>query len=503
LFDTHRNLQSTHTYTAKQNQRELFITLGKWGGIFLFLICAAITPHAQTLNVRITINSLAPPRAQVEGFRADATTTWTFRDSYAGISGLDGRLENLSFTDSNDVRVSARRLAPGHYVTERAATKFSYQIKLDPPRVVSEAAHVSWLANEHGVLMLGDLLPLPLTDARVKFNLPAKWSLASAETTTAHHEFNIANAEDALFFVGQNLRERRRRANSLEFAFVTTGQWAFDDEDASEAVEEILVEHSKITGIRPRGRALIVLTPFPTNTGANMWSAETRGRTVFFLSGRLPSATAALAQLNVPLTHELFHLWVPNALAFDGEYDWFYEGFTLYQSMRVGMRLGYLSFHDYLNALGRAFDGYNAARGREEISLLEASRRRWTGATPLVYNKGMLVAFLYDLTLRTQTSGKRSLDDAYRELFRRYGATDKRRNANDAITEILSSAPGMQNLIRQHVHGASQLDAATLLTPFGLQTEPGGVRTRISVAPSLNRAQRDLLRGLGYNEGRR
>ncbi len=78
------------------------------------------------------------------------------------------------------------------------------------------------------------------------------------------------------------------------------------------------------------------------------------------LSGQSPSKVAALAGLGVPLTHELFHLWVPNGLKLNGDYDWFYEGFTLYQSMRAGMRLQSLGFQDYLNALSRAFDAYKS-----------------------------------------------------------------------------------------------------------------------------------------------
>jgi predicted metalloprotease with PDZ domain len=76
------------------------------------------------------------------------------------------------------------------------------------------------------------------------------------------------------------------------------------------------------------------------------------------LSGRAPSKVAALSRLSVPLTHELFHLWVPNALALEGDYDWFYEGFTMYQAMRAAGRLNLLTFEDFLNSIGRVFDAY-------------------------------------------------------------------------------------------------------------------------------------------------
>jgi predicted metalloprotease with PDZ domain len=135
--------------------------------------------------------------------------------------------------------------------------------------------------------------------------------------------------------------------------------------------------------------------------------------------GKLTSKTAALSQLSVPLTHELFHLWVPNALALTGDYDWFYEGFTVYQAARTAVRLGLLTFPEFLNAIGRAYDAYAVAADHDRWSLVEASKRRWTAGAPSVYSKSMVVAFLYDLTLRSQSHGKHSLDDGYRKMFQK------------------------------------------------------------------------------------
>ncbi|MGH9903605.1 MAG: hypothetical protein ACRD68_17500, partial [Pyrinomonadaceae bacterium] len=253
-----------------------------------------------------------------------------------------------------------RKLAPGVYEAERAATGFSYVVKLEPPAVPSEAAHVSWLSSDHGVLMLGDILPLSSGAVRLQMVLPPGWSSYSAESRITANEYGVPDAGDALLIIGHELRERRGRADSIEFTFVAQGRWAFSDADVATAIKSILEEHEEAVGNTPTVRPTIILAPFPVPVSHSMWSAETRGRTVFFLSGHSPSKTAGLAQLSVPLTHELFHLWVPNSLALDGEYDWFYEGFTLYHALRAGVRLGHLSFQDYLYAMGRAFDGYKA-----------------------------------------------------------------------------------------------------------------------------------------------
>jgi predicted metalloprotease with PDZ domain len=286
----------------------------------------------------------------------------------------------------------------------------------------------------------------------------------------------------------------------MEFAYVTAGEWAFSDEEAADLASSLLKEHAETFGGAAQNRVMLILAPFPRSANADRWSAETRGGTVTLLTGKSPSKTAALSQLSFPLAHELFHLWIPNGLVLDGNYDWFYEGFTLYQALRATVRLNLLTFQDYLNAMGRAFDAYKSAQGSEEFSLLAASERRWTLSPALVYNKGMLAAFLYDLSLRQKTKGKRSLDDVYRELFRLSNASQARRDGNVAALAALNNAGEMRDVTARYIESTSAIDLPAAIAPFGLRVETGGVRTRISVADSLSGAQRDLLRKFGYNE---
>lgn len=475
-------------------------TLRRLPRALLLLLGAALTVSAQPADVKIEVVSLSPARVRVEGRREGGATAWSFRKAYASVMGLEKRIEGLSLADGQGAEVSSRQLAPGEFEAARPATRFSYVLKLDPPDFVTDAPHVSWLAADHGLLMLGDLLPLSTAQARVSVTPPAGWGVSAPEERDAAGRFVVADAESAVFALGRGLRERRGRAGGMEFLFASAGEWAFADGEAAEAVGELLKEHEKVLGGPPRRRVSVVLLPFPRTAGANVWAAETRGATVTLVSGRLPSKLAALAQLNGALTHESLHLWVPNALALEGTYDWFYEGFTNYQALRVAMRREQLRFADYLNALGRAFDNYKAARGTRELSLTEASQRRWSGAPALVYHKGMLVAFLYDLTLMQRTGGKGSLDDVYRELFRRFGGERGREDGNAAVAGVLGRMPGMGDFTGRFVQGAAEINLAEAIRPFGLVIQPGGARTHVGVSAALDRPQRELLRRLGYNE---
>ena len=474
----------------------------------LLLVVSAGAAQGESLKAEITVLSSSPPaRVRIVGERSLPTRVWSFRNVYAGAMSLGERIEKLTLADASGAEVPVRRLAPGEYEAASAATRFVYEMNLDAPVFEGDAAHVSWLMNERGFLMTGDLLPLSLSEkdgmkasATLRFVLPVNWTIAASAQARSDGAFEVGDVEAAVFFAGQNLREKRQRIGAMEFAYVTAGDWAFLDEEAAEMAAIILKEHAGTFGGTPQSRVLFVLAPFPRPASADHWSAETRGGTVTLLAGKSPSRTAALAQLSFPLAHELFHLWIPNGLALDGNYDWFYEGFTLYQALRAAVRLNLLTFQDYLNALGRAFDAYQTAQGRDELSLLAASERRWTVSPTLVYNKGMLAAFLYDLSLRQKTKGKRSLDDVYREMYRLHHASQSRMDGSRAALAALNNAGEMQELTRLYIESASAIELPAAIAPFGLRVESVGARTRIAVLEQLSGAQRDLLRKFGYNE---
>lgn len=477
-----------------------------------------VTP---TTDARITIVSVAPPRVEIEGSRGSATRAWSFRNAYAGIMNLGERIENLTLADEEGRDVPVRRLASGEYEAEREASRFKYQLKLDPPASNSDGAHVSWLNENRGALMLGDLLPLPLARARVSFKLPDGWKMVASEksnslnrdTTKTDPRANLeladggshddavafADAESAIVFASRDVRVRDVRAGGMEVRVAVAGEWAFTDQEIGDMIASIVREHAKTFSGKACDLALVVIAPPPRAASFAEWSAETRGATVFCLAGRAPSRASALARLTTPLTHELFHLWIPNALALTGEYAWFYEGFTNYQALRTSQRLGFLNFDDYLAALARAYDSYEPLREGDTLSLIESSARRWTGANALIYHKGMLTAAIYDLNLRSATHGKRSLDDVYRELWRRSrlggGASDGNALALDALRHIANGA----EFASRFVAVAQKTDLDRELNPFGLRVEAVGARYQIVVVNPLSSSQRDLLRQVGYN----
>jgi hypothetical protein len=460
-------------------------------------------------------------RVIVDGSCAPASE-WSFRDSYAGVMNLGSRIEGLRLFDAAGAEVPNRKIAPGQFKATGPATRFHYEAQLSTPARAADASRVSWLTSERGLLMLRDLLPRRSSGAGanpdateaavVRLMLPPGWAAYSNDDQNGEGEFESSDADLTVFALGRNLRATTSAVSGMKLNLVLAGEWAFADSEAIELASKILKAHREVFGSAPSRQATLILFPFPQAGVADQWSAETRGSSVTLLAGRLPSKVAALAQLSVPLAHEFLHFWVPNGLTLAGDYDWFYEGFTVYQAARISVSLDLLTFQEFLNAISRAYDGYSFGLDHDRWSLVEASKRRWTAGESSIYSKSMVVAFLYDLSLRSVSRNKHSLDDVYRNLFHEYHNDGGRArggagfpqgqgsDGNEAVLHALGLYPGMQNFGPSFISRAVAINLTELLAPFGLRVETFGLRTRINVNESLTRQQRDLLHDLGYND---
>ena len=194
---------------------------------------------------------------------------------------------------------------------------------------------------------------------------------------------------------------------------------------------------------------------------------------------------------------------MPNGLSLSGNYDWFYEGFTIYHALRTGVELNQIRFEDYLNTLGRAFEMAQVLTESQQISLIEAADRRWSGTSNLVYAKGLIVAFLCDVALLRESKGKRNLKDVFRQVFQNHGRKNEIQDGNSAITGILKSFPELDSIVQNYIEGKSKIDWQNELTAIGLEQEKDGFKTLLKVTEKPNSRQKDLLDKLGYNQWRK
>lgn len=209
-------------------------------------------------------------------------------------------------------------------------------------------------------------------------------------------------------------------------------------------------------------------------------------------------------------SHEYFHSWnvkrirpaafVPYELAEEAHTRllWLFEGFTSYYDDLMLLRAGLITEAQYLELLAKTFTSVLGASGRHKQSVAESSFDAWIkyyrqdenspNAIVSYYQKGSLVALLLDLTIRSQTAGKKSLDDVMRALWAQHqeAGADYAGLGEDDFVEVVFDATGLDlgQFVAELTEGTEDPDYAGLLADFGvsLSTAPESlVRTRLGV----------------------
>ncbi len=470
-------------------------------GCVIGLVFGSAGVQAQGLQARISTTSLAPAQIHIELELTNAASRFSFLNSYGDALGLAERISDIEASDSKGSPIAVAKLAPGEFQASHPVKKLSYNMNLTGPPRPALMARVSWLNREHGLLMLGDLLPQPSKETAnpsgvsVSVQTPDNWSVSSNAKRVSNNEFRTDDHANTVLLLTRSLREMSRQAGATTLSVAMSHKWPFSENEVIKTVQRIVEEYSEVTGFVLQSNVVVMLIPAPGDAGPEFWSAETRGNTVVILLGKKASRKKVEAMLGLVLSHELFHLWVPNSLQLTGHYDWFFEGFTLYQSLRTGLQLRMISFETYLETIARAYQSYQATAPIQGLSLIEASERRWTSAPRFVYEAGMLVAFAYDLMLNRATNCESRFDELYRKLFSKKSTGHD--DANQTIIGLLNEREGMET-ITQYVQGSRKIDLEDIVSRYGLQFEKDGSRIKLSITKNGEERQRQLLRCIGY-----
>lgn len=456
----------------------------------LFFGCASASAGVRS---RVTISVLSHGEVTVRADLYTPSRSWSFRNAYAGVLGIAERIHEFRATTSDGKDAGAKRISTGEFRSDLDAQRIVYKVKVSEP-TAADVSHTSWIVGDSGVLMLADLLSHDFTNISAEFVLPDGWHIATSNTRV-DGQFEVVAPEKSVFLIGRSLRKSAATSvEEMDVQTILSGTWPFKDNDAQKAAARVIKKYLELTGFRLPGKSVILIAPLPVKVGSTNWKAETRGSTIVLLMNPAAPIKNWIGQLGVIFTHEALHLWVPNGLRLEGDYDWFFEGFTLYTALRTALELKIINFREFLDTLARVYDSYLSYA--DDLSLIEASERRWTTPGSLVYDKGMLVAFLYDLMLRKESGGKATLADRYRHLFNP-GLADGA-GGNEAIIRLLGVSPGTIDFTKSYIENSRELKLEHLVPVYGLQVESKGQKSQLKVSNKLDENQKQLLRSLGY-----
>ena len=474
---------------------------------FALIIQIFTNADAQDVDVRIKINADKVASADIRVTfasniqRKNPRDLW-FLDEYAGITGITERISIGYIYDRQGYLISRKRFTAGERVSGVNIGGLGYTVDLAPLAKPSAAAHVSWVKSDGGMLMLDDLLPQSVGKmARIWIEVPVGWKILTTEPEIEPNVFLVSDIEKAVFYLGSNIREQPSKTGHSGPKLSISGEWLFADSEAAAMVQSIFAEYEILFGKLPNTDLRIWISKFPIAAGIGNWEAAARGRSLTIISSDMPFKAQSLQRLHEQLRHELFHLWVPNAVNLTGNYDWFYEGFALYQSLKLGVAVGRIRFDDFLDTLSRAYNiDISQAQRR---SLIDASKNRWTGANTQVYARGMLIAFLCDLALLQKSNGKRSATDIPRSIYQKHRQPNPAHDGNAAVLSIMRGYSELVPIIDRYITGAENIEWIELLKAAGLEgeTRDRGVELKLIAKPSGR--QKDLLDKLGYNSWRK
>jgi predicted metalloprotease with PDZ domain len=210
------------------------------------------------------------------------------------------------------------------------------------------------------------------------------------------------------------------------------------------------------------------------------------------------SLASALERL---MAHELFHTWNGKCISPTDLYRpdlnhpikspniWFVEGITRYYEILVRNRTGDRNPRSLYASLA-----FLLRQGNVEKALEEASMDAWETLSPVLYNKGALVALALDLKIREMTDNRRSLDDVLRLMYQELGRHSKQYTAG-MLRSYVSRVTGsdLSDFFDRYVSGSERLDADQMLDWAGLHTVFGTKNSNQDIGIFFNKITNQVV----------
>ena len=218
-------------------------------------------------------------------------------------------------------------------------------------------------------------------------------------------------------------------------------------------------------------------------------------------------------------SHEYFHTWnvkrIKPAAFMPYDFDrenyttllWAFEGFTSYYDDLLLVRAGLLSRSVYFDTLGRNITSLLRVAGRRKQTVAESSFDAWIkyyrsdenspNAGVSYYLKGSLIALSLDLFIRTQTGGRKSLDNVMRALWKRYGMKNIG-VPEDGIERVAEEVTGLKlgRFFDQAVRATADLPLQKLLQSVGVDMQQRPPRSGVDRRDQMSRRERQASRGV-------
>jgi predicted metalloprotease with PDZ domain len=408
-------------------------------------------PPARSVRIEVSLDSARPQ----ETFRIPA---WC--PGYYNILEYQDKIFDVRAVAADGSTLTIERPDPRGWRVRNPSggpVRFSYRVLGDEPGLgffhVNVQPHTAFVNGPGAFVFLEGRLE---ERSILKLNLPKGWDVATAMDRLEGPDHRFASSgydEFADHPIQVGIFERRPfEIDGVPYEAVYVSSDATYEpnlEALTERLRRVSRPAVKMFGGVPFPRYLYLVH---LAVGGFMGGLEHRASNVIAMPNTRDLDIDSLA------AHEFFHVWNvkhirPRVL---GPFDytqpvrtanlWFSEGVTDYYANRHTYQSGLWSQPQLLRMFASEVATLQASQNRLRLTLEQTSWRAWEnggfGVGDLsYYNKGLLAGLLFDAAIRSETQGRRSLDDVLRILFERH-RLPRPGFAEDGLLPVLDEVAG-------------------------------------------------------------
>jgi predicted metalloprotease with PDZ domain len=267
-------------------------------------------------------------------------------------------------------------------------------------------------------------------------------------------------------------------ATGVKYEVAMCGGGNYDKERLIKDIPTIVEQETAIYGENPNKRYVFIVH----NTLKGGGGLEHLSSTVLGAARDNYASENGYRSFLSLVAHEHFHLWNvkrlrPIALGpFDYDNEnyttdlWIAEGFTAYYQDIIIHRTNLYPPDNYLGVLAADINYVANQSGGKIQTLAEASYDAWikyyrpnensVNTNISYYNKGAIMALMFDLEIINDTHGKYSLDDVMKYMYNTYYKIQKRGYTDEEFKQGLEKFSGknLDEFYKKYIYGLADID---------------------------------------------
>jgi len=430
-------------------------------------------PGAHFVSVSATFRS---PGARPQNYTIGAGTNYPFQH-------FGQYVENVALiADDKNIRLDKVSENGWHLAKAAKVCRLSYRLRLDQvtSRFHPSLSDVPYAGSDFLTFPTIGLFIRPsdepaLKSVRIRFDLPKDWQIATNFSRTGPNSFEVQKPKEfgqySYLALGRFQQTQAMIGEVLVRTVLCGGGFGFPEQQLPEIAGKAIRGVYHFYGGLPKKRLLLIAAVMPGSRrqsgiffGGSV-STEPEMSMMLSLDEKMDESAVG-KEIALLITHETFHLGNPHGLAPD---TWFIEGFTTYYEMVLGVRNGFVSEQAFVTRLA---DISMNDRALPKVSLKTAGARMFQSRSYYrnVYSGGALLAFQLDVAMRA--TGKATLDDLMRRLYRDYTLKGKPYTL-PKLYEIVRKLSGvaMEPMVKRYVDGDDWPGAELTLYELGRSVE--------------------------------